>query len=144
MQPTIVVRYVGLLLALLGIVMLIWRTASSGSGSGYDTVRLIHIIVALALIGLLEAALARRKREGTINAGPGDHRAPDWHLPAAFAVPELGYRRHLQHRGLFSRRLWYSGGGDCRVAFLRALPFVQIELKPGFEPVKGGLATKNT
>ncbi|MBN9390549.1 MAG: hypothetical protein J0I20_21140 [Chloroflexi bacterium] len=68
MQPTIVVRYVGLLLALLGIVMLIWRTASSGSGSGYDTVRLIHIIVALAFIGLLEAALARSKREGTINA----------------------------------------------------------------------------
>jgi hypothetical protein len=68
MQPTIVVRYVGLLLALLGIVMLIWRTASSGSGAGYDTVRLIHIIVALAFFGLLEAALARSNREGTINA----------------------------------------------------------------------------
>jgi hypothetical protein len=68
MQPTIVVRYVGLLLALLGIVMLIWRTASSGSGTGYDTVRLIHIIVALAFFGLFEAALARSKREGTINA----------------------------------------------------------------------------
>lgn len=68
MQPTIVVRYVGLLLALLGIIMLIWRTASTGSGTGYDTVRLIHIIVALTFIGLLEMALARSRREKTLNA----------------------------------------------------------------------------
>lgn len=68
MQPTVVVRYVGLLLALLGITMLIWRTASSGSGAGYDTVRLIHIIVALAFIGLFEMAMARSKRENAINA----------------------------------------------------------------------------
>src|ERR1700755_3314494 len=67
MQPTVVVRYVGLLLALLGIVMLIWRTASTGSGAGYDTVRLIHIIVALAFFGLFEAALARSKREKALN-----------------------------------------------------------------------------
>ena len=67
MQPTIVVRYVALLLALLGIVMLIWRTASTGSGTGYDTVRLIHILVALGFIGLLEMALARSKREKTLN-----------------------------------------------------------------------------
>ena len=51
MPTTTVVRYVALLLALLGIVMLIWRTASSGSGPGYDTVRLIHILVALGFIG---------------------------------------------------------------------------------------------
>jgi len=67
MPTTTVVRYVALLLALLGIVMLIWRTASTGSGPGYDTVRLIHILVALGFIGLLEMALARSKREKALN-----------------------------------------------------------------------------
>lgn len=68
MQPTLVVRYIGLFLALLGIAMLVWRTAASGSGTGYDTVRLIHIVVALTFIGLLEVALGRSKRQKTLNS----------------------------------------------------------------------------
>jgi hypothetical protein len=66
-MPTTVVRYTAILVALLGITLLIWRTASTGSGTGYDTVRLIHILVALGLFGVFEATLARTKRAKALN-----------------------------------------------------------------------------
>ena len=67
-MTTTTVRYVSWLVALLGITLLIWRTASSGSGTGYDTVRLIHILAALALFGMFEAVFARSKRARAVNS----------------------------------------------------------------------------
>ncbi len=67
-MPTTTVRYVALLVALLGVGLLIWRSAASGSGPVYDTVRLIHILVALGLLGIFEAAMARRKRAKALNS----------------------------------------------------------------------------
>jgi hypothetical protein len=67
-MPTTVVRYTAILVALLGITLFIWRTASTGSGTGYDTVRLIHILVALGLFGVFEATLARTKRAKALNS----------------------------------------------------------------------------
>lgn len=62
------VRYVALLVFVLGISLLIWRMAASGSGAGYDTVRLIHILVALGLFGMFEAVMARSKRAKVLNS----------------------------------------------------------------------------
>ena len=67
-MPLTTVRYISWLVFLLGIGLLIWRTAASGSGTGYDTVRLIHILAALALLGMFEGAFARSKRAGTLNS----------------------------------------------------------------------------
>lgn len=64
-MPTTIVRYVGGLVALLGIGMLIWRTGDN-SGISYDIVRWIHIVLAVGFLGLYEASLARAKRTGRL------------------------------------------------------------------------------
>ncbi|MDB5081286.1 MAG: hypothetical protein JWP00_3210 [Chloroflexi bacterium] len=66
-MSTTKVRYLALLVAFLGITLLIWRNVATGSGRGYDTVRLIHILGALALIGMFEMVIARSKRAKALN-----------------------------------------------------------------------------
>lgn len=66
-MPLTTVRYISWLVFLLGIGLLLWRSFGSSSGMGYDTVRLIHIVAAIALLGTFEAAFARSKRAGALN-----------------------------------------------------------------------------
>ena len=66
-MPMSVVRYLALLVFLLGGTMFILRIAGTKSGTGYDTVRLFHILLALGLVALFEMALARSKRAGTLS-----------------------------------------------------------------------------
>ncbi len=67
-MPTTLVRYAALLVFLLGATLLILRQSGTGSGRGYDTVRLVHILVALGLLGLYEVAMARSRRQGQLSA----------------------------------------------------------------------------
>ena len=66
-MPTSVVRGVGVIVALLGIGMLIWRSGDN-AGDGYNIVRWIHVALAIGFLGLYEASLARAKR--TNQLGP--------------------------------------------------------------------------
>ncbi len=67
-MPMSLVRWTALLVFLLGGTMLLIRgSGGSVSGSGYDTLRLVHIVAGLGLLGLYEASMARSKRAGVLS-----------------------------------------------------------------------------
>lgn len=65
-MPAKLVRYVAIVVLLLGITMLALRNNSTGI---YDIVRITHILTAVGLVGLYEVSLARAKRTKTLNEG---------------------------------------------------------------------------
>ncbi len=64
-MPMAIVRYVALVVAVLGIVMLIMGVGNSSTG--YNILRWVHALVAVALIGVYEASLARTKRANQLS-----------------------------------------------------------------------------
>jgi hypothetical protein len=63
-MPMTLVRYLALLVFLLGGAMLILQLSNNEFVGGYNILRWLHIFIAVGLIGLYEASLARTKRLG--------------------------------------------------------------------------------
>jgi hypothetical protein len=67
-MPTTAVRWVGALVVLLGLIMFLNVVLGWGFTQAiFNVFRGLHLIVALAFVGLYEATLARRKRTGTFS-----------------------------------------------------------------------------